>query len=160
MFLVPVSHRAAVRTHGLERLFDEAFDRFLGHAGLVDTTAARRPALDVAESDTAYVVTLELPGVAREDVKVSIEGRRVSVEAQARAPQADAPAAAEGGDASAAKPAEPRMLLRERAAVSYARSLVLPAEIDQSASQAKLDNGVLTLTLAKRSPATAQLAVN
>jgi len=36
----------------------------------------------------------------------------------------------------------------------------LPTEIDQASSQAKLDNGVLTLTLAKRSPATTQLAVN
>ncbi|MGN6525399.1 MAG: Hsp20/alpha crystallin family protein [Burkholderiaceae bacterium] len=159
MFLVPVSRRAAVRTHGFDRLFDEAFDRFLGHAGLADTDAARRPALDVAESDAAYVVTLDVPGVAREDVKVSIEGRRVSIAAQARAPQAEAAAATEGA-AEAPKPAEPRLLLRERAAASYARSLVLPAEIDQSASQAKLDNGVLTLTLAKRSPATAQLAVN
>ncbi|HEX7690666.1 MAG TPA: Hsp20/alpha crystallin family protein, partial [Burkholderiaceae bacterium] len=90
MFLVPVSRRAAVRPHGFDRLFDEAFDRFLGHAGLADTDAARRPALDVAESDAAYVVMLDVPGVAREDVKVSIEGRRVSIAAQARAPQAEA----------------------------------------------------------------------
>jgi HSP20 family protein len=105
-----------------------------------------------------------VPGVAREDVKVSIEGRRVSITAQARAPQPGKPAAAEGAAeapaADAPKAAEPRLLLRERAIASYARSLVLPSEIDQSASQAKLDNGVLTLTLAKRSPATAQLAVD
>jgi HSP20 family protein len=163
MFLVPVSplaqisRRAAVRAPGFDRLFDEAFDRFLGHAGLGDATPARRPALDVSESDAAYVVTLDLPGVAREDVKVSIDGRRVSVSAEARAEAASE--AAEKAEGAPARGAE-RLLLRERRAASYARSFVLPAEIDQAASQAKLDQGVLTLTLAKRSPGTAQLTVD
>ena len=83
--------------------------------------------------------------------------------AQASTPRADAPAATEGAEAAAVdapKAAEPRLLLRERAPASYARSLVLPSEIDQSASQAKLDNGVLTLTLAKRGPSAARLAVH
>ena len=52
------------------------------------------------------------------------------------------------------------MILRERAFASFARSFTLQSEIDQSASQAKLDNGVLTLTLTKRSPASTQLTVN
>jgi HSP20 family protein len=52
------------------------------------------------------------------------------------------------------------VILRERAVASFARSFTLQSEIDQASSQAKLDNGVLTLTLAKRSPATTQLAVN
>ena len=42
------------------------------------------------------------------------------------------------------------MLLRERAASSYARSFVLPAELDDARSNAKLEHGVLTLELAKR----------
>ena len=36
---------------------------------------------------------------------------------------------------------------------SYARSFTLPQDIDEGASEAKLDNGVLTLTLAKKQPA-------
>ena len=44
----------------------------------------------------------------------------------------------------------------------FARSFTLPEEVDQDASQAKLDNGVLSLTLAKkRAAASAQhLTVN
>ena len=52
------------------------------------------------------------------------------------------------------------MIYRERTATRYARSFTLPADIDQTASAAKLDNGVLTLTLAKKSAAQAQIAVN
>ena len=44
---------------------------------------------------------------------------------------------------------------------SYARSFTVAADIDQSASAAKLENGVLTLTLSKRgAPASAQLTVS
>jgi HSP20 family protein len=47
----------------------------------------------------------------------------------------------------------PRVLYRERSNVRYARTVSLPAEVDQTASQAKFENGVLTLTLAKKVPA-------
>ncbi|MFL6626409.1 MAG: Hsp20/alpha crystallin family protein [Vitreoscilla sp.] len=153
MFIVPVSRRSAVRARHFDRLFDDAFGHIFAQPA-ADAAPVRRPAIDVAESDTAYVVTLDVPGVSREDVKVSIDGRSVSIVAEARA---EAPVAAEG--AEAAKQPE-RVILRERAAASFARSFTLQSEIDQASSQAKLDNGVLTLTLAKRSPATTQLAVN
>lgn len=157
MFIVPVSRRAAVRARHFDRLFDDAFGHVFARPA-ADSVPVRRPAIDVAESDSAYVVTLDVPGVAREDVKVSIDGRAVSIvaEARAEAPAADAPAGAPAETPSAGE----RVILRERATASFARSFTLPAEIDQASSQAKLDNGVLTLTLAKRSPATTQLTVN
>ena len=154
MFIVPVSRRAAHQARGFDRLFDVAFDRLLNQPA-DDSAPVRRPAIDVSESDTGYVVTLDVPGVTREDVKVSIDGRRVSIVAEARS--AEAPA--EQPAAEAARPAE-RLILRERALASYARSFTLQAEIDQSTSQAKLDNGVLTLTLTKRHASASQLTVN
>jgi HSP20 family protein len=69
---------------------------------------------------------------------VSVEGRRVSVETVEAA-------------AAEAKAGE-RALYRERSAARYARTVSLPAEVDQTASQARFDNGVLTLTLAKKVP--------
>jgi len=148
MFIVPVSRRAVSHSRPFDRLFDDAFDQFFGRPAASDATPARRPAIDVAESDTQYVVTLDVPGVSREDVKVSVDGRKVSIVAEARK--------AEEG----AAPGDERLIVRERAVASFARSFTLPKEIDQSASQAKLDNGVLTLTLTKRAPTAAQLTVN
>jgi len=146
MFLVPVTRSASGLARTFDRLFDESFDRFF--VGMpAGSSVGRNPALDVAESEQAYTVTLDLPGVAKDDVKVSIEGRRVSIEAKSAK-------ANERRDGD-------RVLVRERAASSYARSFVLPAELDQERSNAKLEHGVLTLELAKRqaTPAT-KITVN
>lgn len=101
-----------------------------------DAAATRTPALDVSEDDKGYHVTVDMPGVAKEAVKVRIEGRRVQVETVA---------------AEAAGPTDgSRLLYRERRAARYARSFSLPQDIDSSASEARFENGVLTLNLAKR----------
>lgn len=164
MFIVPVSRfstapRRAASVRSLDRLFDDAVGAFLGSEAADDSAPVRRPALDVAESGDHYVVTLDVPGVSREDVKVSIDGRRVAVVAEARAK------AEPGAEAAAQPPEAPqataqRVILRERAVARFARSFTLPAEIDQGASQARLENGVLTLTLTRRQASAAQLTVN
>ena len=150
MFIVPVT-RSVTRVNGhagaFDRLFDDAFDRLLGASRAAAPAEARAPAIDVVETDSQYTVTVDLPGVAKEDVKVSIDGKRVSIEAQAAA----APEKKDGE----------RVVYSERPVARFARSFTLPVEIDQAASQAKLDNGVLSLVLAKKlKPAAAQLTVN
>ena len=101
-----------------------------------DADVARTPALDISEDDKAYVATVDMPGVAKEAVKVRVEGRRVHIETATE----EAAAPTDGS----------RVLYRERRAASYARSFSLPTEIDQGQSQARFENGVLTLTLVKR----------
>ena len=133
MFLVPVTRSSAELAR--------SFDRFFA------APSQRSPALDVAESDRAYTVKLDLPGVAKEDVKVAIDGRRISVEAQARKDEEK-----KDGD---------RVVYRERSLASYARSFTVAVDVDQAESGAKLENGVLTLTLAKRgAPASVRITVN
>ena len=143
MFLVPVSRRSTEWS----RLFDD-IDRFFGAPSPTTSTPATvSPALDVTESASAWTVKLDLPGVAKEDVKVAIDGNQVSVQAQVR----------QESERSEGE----RIVYRERSAASYARRFTLPAEVDQSQSAARLDNGVLTLTLGKRSAAaSAHLTVN
>ncbi len=143
MFLVPVARRGS----DLSRLFDETFDRFFQTTGTPGPADATSPALDVTETDKGWIVQLDLPGVSKEDVKVSIEGRLVSIEAPVR--RADTQ---EEGR---------RVLLRERQTTRYARSLTLPAEVDQVASSARMTQGVLELTLARRgATAAVQLTIN
>ena len=155
MFVLPlarsVSHRAVTPSFSrvFDRLFDDSFDRHFSGSG----DASRTPALDVGETDTHYIVALDVPGVGRDQLKVSVEGRRVSVETAASAQSDNAEASADAKSA-------PRVLYRERSSVRYARTVSLPAEVDQTASQAKFENGVLTLTLAKKVPAGAtQLSI-
>ncbi len=50
---------------------------------------------------------------------------------------------------------------RERSTTSYARTFTLPLEVDQAEAAARLEHGVLTLTLPKRGArSAAQIAVN
>jgi HSP20 family protein len=158
MFIVPVSRRAVPHSRSFDRLFDDAFDRFFAQPSASDAAPVRRPAVDVSETESQYVVTLDVPGVSREDVKVSIDGRKVSIVAEARRAEAPAEEAAPTPGQPAAS--DERVIVRERAVASFARSFTLPKEIDQSASQARLENGVLTLALTKRAPTSSQLTVN
>ena len=149
MFLVPLTrhHR------GLARSFDHAFndgalDRFF-NSGRAEIPSAglRSPALDVAETEHHYTVKLDLPGITKDQVKIAIEGRRITVEAQ--------------GERSDETKDTERLLYTERSSTNYARSFTLPSEVDQAESSAKMDHGLLTLTLAKRGASKAsQLAVN
>lgn len=169
MFVLPLSrvahsaaHRAALApqfNRAVDRLFEQSFDRILRATPAAEPV--RTPAMDVSETDTAYTVVLDVPGATREQLKVSVEGRRVSVETVAVEPVAAEAAkvdtaSVDAGAApqEAAQPAAPapRVLYRERTAANFARTVSLPTEVDQTASQARFDNGVLTLTLAKKVP--------
>jgi HSP20 family protein len=148
MFVLPLSrsaHRSVSPQFSrvIDRLFDESFDHSL--RGATANAQSRTPALDVSETDNAYNVVFDVPGVAREQIKVSVEGRRVSIETVGL-PKA---APVEGAAADTPKDAA-RSLYRERSGARYARTVSLPVEVDQTASQAKFENGVLTLTLAKK----------
>lgn len=131
MFVIPVARNAHLQaaaelSRRVERLFD--LER-------PDAVALRSPALDVSETESSYILQLDLPGVSKEAVKVRIEGRKVSIDAE------QARAEAREGEHS---------LYRERAVTRFSRQINLPKEVTQNNSSAKLDNGVLTLTLAKR----------
>jgi HSP20 family protein len=155
MFLIPITRNSSRNVNrdfdrNFDRLFDETFHR-LASAPVAVAPQARLPALDVVESATAYTARLDMPGVDKQDVKIAIVGNRVSVEAQVRVDEA----AKEG------EPVADRVIHRERSAANWSRTFALPTEVDQAESSAKLDNGVLTLTLTKRSASSsAQLTVN
>jgi len=90
----------------------------------------------VTENDQGYVVHAEIPGVKKEDIHVTIEGSQVSIGAEVKREYER-------------KEGE-RVLRTERHAGSVFRSFVLPTELDESASEAKYEGGVLELKLAKK----------
>ena len=92
--------------------------------------------MDVAEDDKSYTVHAEIPGVNKDDIHVTIEGNQVTVSAEVKREKE-------------VKDGE-RVLRSERYYGSVRRSFTLPTEVDQAASQAKYDNGVLELKLIKK----------
>jgi HSP20 family protein len=112
----------------MESLFD-TLDR---SAAPVWSTAGATPGIDVyADEDTVTVATA-LPGVKADDVRIELEDGVLGI-------------AAERADDQ--PPAASRLLLREREAFRFARSIQLPFAVDAGRVQARLKDGILTVTL-------------
>jgi HSP20 family protein len=97
-----------------------------------DAAPANQQALQITQDDKAWTLRLDVPGVAREQLSIGIEGSVVRIETLADAPR------------------------------YYKAAYELPQDIDAAASTAKLENGVLTLTLTKPQPVSkvTRVAVN
>jgi HSP20 family protein len=148
MFIVPVSATLHRRAFQRPLAAPVSTRSSAGGSPAAPERTRRAPRLDVVESDTAYSVVLDMPGVAKDQLDVQVDGRCVTVSTKAAA-EAPAPGA------------EQRILYRERGTAPYARTVTLPDDVDNTQSQARLENGVLTLTLAKRAAARAtQIQVN
>ncbi len=116
--------------------FDDLMRDFLAPRTAGNAPAVVKPRVDVVDRGTAFELVTDLPGVRKQDIKVQIEADRISIEAEP-APRAEL------------KDGE-RLVFSERAPRRFARSFVLPNEIDDAAAQARFEDGVLTLTLPKR----------
>ena len=92
--------------------------------------------MDVKEGDKDYTVHAELPGVAKDDIHVTVEGNTLAVSAEVRKNAEE-----KEGD---------KVLRSERYYGKVYRSLVLGQDVDETQSHAKFDNGVLELVLPKK----------
>jgi HSP20 family protein len=95
--------------------------------------------MDVKETDKAYTVHADLPGVKKEDNNFSIEGNTISISAETRSE-------------SEQKEGE-KILKRERNYGKVYRSFSLGSDIDEAAANARYNDGVLALTLPKKAAA-------
>jgi len=98
--------------------------------------------VDVREKDGDYLVLAELPGIRKEDIHVNIDGPLVSISAE-RKQEKDV---REGE----------RVLRSERHFGKVSRSFQLGQDIDEDHSSARFNEGVLELTLRKKSAAAAK----
>jgi HSP20 family protein len=120
---------------------DDLFRGFFKPVRVAREGAVARIKVDVAEKGDAYTVHAEVPGVAKEDIQVTIEGNQVTIAAEVKR----APQTVNGGEKD-----DGRVLRSERYYGAVARTFVLPVELDETASEAKYENGVLQLTLKKK----------
>ena len=92
------------------------------------------PPVNVWERTNDIVVAAEAPGIAAEDVKLSVFGKTLAMEGERKAPEL---------------PQEARFHRRERQFFKFSRVVGLPAEVDVEKVTARVKNGVLTVTLPK-----------
>jgi HSP20 family protein len=115
-----------------ESLFDVMVPSLLRPASRSAWSGTR---MDVAESDKAYQLAIELPGIPKDSIQVSVFDNTVTITGEAAAPQEQ-----EGHS----------WLLRERTYGKMTRNIQLPEAVDDTASEAKYVDGVLYLTLQKK----------
>jgi HSP20 family protein len=92
--------------------------------------------MDITEKEGSYQTVVDLPGIDKDKIEVSIDRNQVSIKAEV--------------DRQTRK-LEGKEIHSERYCGSSFRSFTLPQEIDEAKAQAKYENGVLTLTLPKKS---------
>ena len=115
MTYATLARRAAAPS---SRSYDRSFERFVS-----DAFSTSRPAnFSVEQTDAAWTVSFDLPGVSREDLSINIEGAVIRIETKAEAKR------------------------------QFKAAYELPTDIDADTSEAKLENGVLALTLVKKVP--------
>ena len=127
---------------GSREPFASFFDRFFGdfwndsdYVG--DFEAGKRtwlPAVDIVETEDAFVATADLPGLKKDDIDVSLEDSVLTVSGERRFEKDD-------------EHANYRRV--ERAYGTFRRSFTLPRGVDATKVEAKFEDGVLTLTMPK-----------
>ena len=123
MFFTPVApavFRRSVYAPSLERFLDDS------------QLAARQKGYTVEQDDKIVTMSFDVPGIAKDQLSIGVEGNVVRIESLEGAPR------------------------------RYKAAYELPQDIDVGASDAKLENGVLTLKLTKKVPVSnvTQLAIN
>ncbi len=99
--------------------------------------AILRPSLDIEETDKEYIIRVEVPGVEEKDLQLTLEDDVLWIRGEKRQEQTRE---------------EANYHVIERRYGSFERALNLPADADPEAITATFKNGVLRITIAKRSP--------
>ncbi|HEV2364004.1 MAG TPA: Hsp20/alpha crystallin family protein [Caulobacteraceae bacterium] len=122
------------------REFDRLFDNFLSPMSPAEPRSFAadggfsNPAIDVKETDKAYEVSAELPGIEQKDVQLDLRDNVLTISGEKREERSED----KGG-----------RHWSERSYGRFQRAIPLPQEIDADKAEATCKNGVLKITLPK-----------
>ena len=126
----PFTHR--------NRYMPDVFNDFFGRniADFVGTDNLNTlPAVNISETEDAFVLDLAIPGMSKQDLKVVTEKNRLTISAEKTVDS--------GSDSG-------QLRRREFSYNTFTRSFILPASVDKDAVSATYTDGVLKLTLPKK----------
>jgi len=119
----------------MNRLFDDFFAPVAGEGrSFAGPAAVLTPSVDVDETEEAYVVTAEVPGIAEKDIELSLADNALTLSGEKRSEHEEE---SEGRRYS------------ERSYGRFSRTIPFDAEIDADKVEATCANGVLKVTLPK-----------
>ena len=128
--LTPWSSRRS--GHDLMSQFEDFINDFdRGFLPMRTSTLDFTPAIDLEEKDNQYLVTVDLPGMKKEEIKIELSDNVLNI----------------SGERTRESKAEGRYT--ERSYGKFLRSVTLPAHVSPDKVQAQFENGVLHITLNK-----------
>jgi len=125
--------------HEMERLFEKTFPKVFGEEWEIEH--GWRPEVDFRETDEAYVIETDLPGVAAEEVTVEVEGPYVVLKGERHTEH---------------EATEKGVKRTERAYGTFYRRVALPEAAKAEDAEARYVNGVLTVIVPKAEEAKAK----
>ena len=130
---IPVRYINRAPAYPVNRLFDDFFNEF-SFALRPSNGAGFNPSIDISETDNEIKIAAELPGLAENDVEVSLTDNVLTISGEKKAEEKD-----EGEN----------YYRVERSYGSFARSITLSHEVEADKIEATFKNGVLTVILPK-----------
>ncbi|NWJ45900.1 MAG: Hsp20/alpha crystallin family protein [Chloroflexi bacterium] len=106
-----------------DRWFDEGFDR---------SPVVFSPAIDLVQTENGYELHANMPGYKPEEIEINLEGDLLTLRAKHEESE---------------EKKDKNYVYRERRSGSFYRSMRLPEPIDTTKAEAKMESGVLTLSL-------------
>jgi len=116
-------------------LFDEFFDMMESPRRNWFDGGIWSPAVDLVDKKDKLVANVELPGVDKKDVKLSIDNNNLTIQGEMKKDE---------------ETKKEDYYYRERAFGSYSRTILLPTEIDKDKISAKFKNGILEIIMPKK----------
>lgn len=137
----------AIRVYTPFKLLSDLFEPVQG-ATRCQEPETRVPAMNVSQEDESYTITFEVPGLAKEDFTIDLEGGVLTVRGE-KAKKEGEPACA-----------DPKYLRREIYPAKYHRALLLPDDADTSNEiEASLADGIMTIVVNKKKKETKQVKI-
>ncbi len=108
--------------------------------------------VDIREDSDHIYVEAELPGFKKDEIDITLENSTLTIAAERRLEQKREHGGGGGGGngGHGTQSAGGEWLLNERRYTRFLRSFTLPPTVDESSVQAKLNDGILTITISKR----------
>jgi HSP20 family protein len=116
----------------VDSILDDLFPTFQRWSRTEAGEEFRLPMTNVHETDSEFVLTMEMPGVDKKNINVAIENDQIVITGE-----------------KTEKVEEKSLRRREIRSEKFRRSFLLDSSVDREKIKAKLDNGVLTVTLPK-----------
>lgn len=131
-------------------LFDSLFNGTMdGMMNGFGCRAGSMPTVDVRQTGDAYILEMELPGRCEHDVNIELDHNTLTISSKTEEEKA-----AKDEKAEKDRKEKSKYLIRERRTSSFRRSFTLPDDVNEEAVNASFKNGILTVEMPRKAPAT------